>query len=67
MENVEDNKKSAHQAAALHIVLLGLAYDQTLKGNTPTSTFNKTGWKIIIGEAFRTTGINYDKTQIKNE
>ncbi|KAK9287777.1 hypothetical protein L1049_016217 [Liquidambar formosana] len=40
MENVEDDRKSAHWADTLDIVLLGLAYDQTLKGNTPTSKYS---------------------------
>ena len=54
------------QTCALPI-FIELCNDEVLKGNRPTSTFNKKGWRNIRTAFFKQEGLEYDKKQLKNK
>ncbi|KAK1326340.1 hypothetical protein QJS10_CPA01g01559 [Acorus calamus] len=49
-----------------HQLFVTLCLDQVLAGNRPGTYLNKVGWKYVMTEFCKKTGIKYDRKQFKN-
>ncbi|MQM00573.1 hypothetical protein Taro_033303 [Colocasia esculenta] len=49
-----------------HKLFVSLCLEQLVAGNKPGTYLNKKGWKYVMDEFYKRTGIMYDKKQFKN-
>jgi hypothetical protein len=61
------DKDKAQWTTSRTKIFIELCNDEVLKGNRPTSTFNKKGWRNIGTAFFKQEGLKYDQKQLKNK
>lgn len=64
--NYANQRPKAYWSPKHHQIFVELCVEQIQKGNQPTRCFNRAGWEAIIEGFTQTTGLHYDKKQMKN-
>ncbi|KAK7311263.1 hypothetical protein RJT34_09284 [Clitoria ternatea] len=64
--NSSHSKVKATWTPSVHKIFVDLCLQETLKGNKPGTHFTKEGWKNIMESFNAKSGLNYDRSQLKN-